>query len=226
MFKRQISNIAWLNLLTNYFILWGEQYGYATVFVGMFLESLGIPFMGLAAETSTAYLITEGKLNLWWVIAIAGVANTLGSAVSWWLGYKFGKWFRKRRKYTEKTKEREERLQRYIKKYGAITVFFAQLFGVTRTFISFPAGVLKMNFKKFMIATLAGGLIYSAASVAMSFVWRHVYDQFVYPAIGLSFASLAVLSIMGYAITHVSIRVGKKAKEKFVEYRNGQDNGN
>lgn len=182
--------------------------------------------MGLAAETSTAYLITDGKMNLWWAVIIAGVANTLGSSVSWWLGYKFGNWWRKRKKYTEKTKEREQKLQAYIKKYGSVTIFFAQLFGVTRTFISFPAGALKMDFKKFIVMTLAGGIIYSSASVALAFFWRRVYDQFVYPAIGLSFASLIVLIILGYIITHASIRLGKKAKEKYDEYKNGQNNGN
>lgn len=226
MFSRQISKIAWLNVLTNYFIYLGEQYGYLTLFVGMFLESVGVPFAGMAAEVSTAFLITEGKMNLYIAVVIAGIANTLGSAVSWWLGYKFGKWFRKRRKDNEKVRERDAKMERYIKKYGFATIFFAQLFGVTRTFISFPAGFLKMNFKKFILATLAGGLIYSTASVLLSFVWRHVYDEFVYPAIGLSFASLAVILILGYVVTHLSIHVGKRAHAKYQEYKNGQNNGN
>jgi membrane protein DedA with SNARE-associated domain len=225
MFKRQISNIVWLNFLTNYFILLGEHYGYLTLFVGMFLESLGIPFMGLAAEVSTAYLITEGRMSIYLAILVAGVGNTLGSALSWWLGYKFGNWFRKRRKDNEKTKERDAKLTGYIKKYGAPTIFFAQLFGVTRTFISFPAGFLKMDFKKFIAYTLAGGLIYSFASVMLSFVWRRVYDTLVYPAIGLSFASLAVIVIIGYVVTHLSIHFGKKAHAKIKEYQDGQNNG-
>jgi membrane protein DedA with SNARE-associated domain len=191
----------------------------------MALESVGIPFASMPANISTSVLITEGKFNIYWAILIGALGNATGSTISYLLGRFFGDVVRKFRKDHHVIKK-EAKLQNYIKKYGAKTIFVAQLIGFARTFISFPAGMLKMNFKKFITATFFGGLIFTAWYVGLSFIIRDFYDQFVYPYIGLSFASLLIILGIGYIVTHFSIHIGKKAKEKYDEYKNGQDNGN
>lgn len=220
-----LSNIYWVNWITNVFVTLGERYSYINFFIGTFLESLGIPFASLPAFTSTGYLISEGKLNIFYAIIVGAVGNALGSSVSYYLGYSFGKAIRKKRK-NHKVAEREERLQGYLKKYGSKTIFWAQLLGFTRVFVSFPAGLLRMNFKKFFLATLTGGMLFVVYFSIGAIYIRYLYDKLVYPYIGLSFASLGVIIGVGYAITHLSIHYGKKAHKKFTEQINGQNNGN
>lgn len=221
MIRRSLSSIFWINYVTNWFIFLAEKYSYSSLMLGMAMESLGIPFAGLAAEMSAIILVSEGKMNFTLAVIAAAVGNTIGSAASYGIGYKFGNIIRKRRK-DHKLAKREESLQEYIRSYGTVTIFFTQLLGFTRPFISFPAGLLKFDFKKFILATLGGGIIYSTYSLYLTVIIRNIYDKFVFPYIGLSFASLAILIGAGYIITHFSIHFGKK----FVEYQNGKNNGN
>lgn len=220
MIRRSLSSIFWINFVTNWFIVLAEHFSYSSLSLGMALESLGIPFAGLAAEMSAIVLVSEGKMNFTLAVIAAAAGNTIGSMASYGLGYKFGDFIRKRRK-DHKLAKREENLQEYIKRYGTATIFGAQLLGFTRPFISFPAGLLKFDFKKFVSATLFGGVLYSTYSLYLTVIIRHYYDRFVYPYIGLSFASLALLIGAGYIITHFSIHFGKK----LVNYQNGKNNG-
>lgn len=218
-----ISSIQWLNELTNLFITIGENHKYLNFFIGMFLESAGIPFASMPAFASTSYLLSEGKFNFWWAVIIGGAGNALGSSLAYAFGYFFGNAIRKKRRNNQLT-DKEDRLQDYIKRYGTKTIFYAQLFGFTRTFISLPAGLLRMDFKKFFLATFFGGMIFVIYFALGMIYLIDLYDKFVYPYVGLSFVSLGLIIGLGYAITHFSLHFGKKAHSKFTKRKNGQNN--
>jgi len=220
-------NVEWLNYITNVLVQIGEEYKYLNFFIGMFLESIGIPFASMPAFASTSYLLSQGKFNFWLAVLIGGIGNALGSTVSYYLGYYFGHILRKKRQ-GQNVNEREEKLQQYIKRYGTKTIFFAQLLGFTRVFISFPAGMLKMKFGKFFLATLTGGMIFVIYFAYGSTLLIGLYDRFVYPYIGLSILSMGAILGFGYALTHFSIHYGKKAHAKIKNRLtdNGQDNQN
>src|SRR5439155_1197544 len=65
------------------------RYGYAVVFVGVFLENTGLPVPGETALLGGAALAHFGRLSLGWVIAVAMAGYAL--AYSWdtlerWIG--------------------------------------------------------------------------------------------------------------------------------------------
>ncbi len=220
------TNIEWLNDITNFFLTLGESHKYLNFFLGMSLESLGIPFASMPATVATSVLLTEGKFNIFLAIFIGALGNTLGSTIQYALGRFFGETIRKKKKNHTVFKG-EEALNRYMKKYGSRAIIFAQLIGFTRVFISFPAGMLKMNFKKFILSTFFGGLLFTTWYVLTSFVIRDFYDKFVYPYFGLSFATAVVMFGLIFIATHFGIKYGKKAhieiKKRVKE--NGQNNG-
>lgn len=218
-------DIGWLNYLTSLLIELGEKHRYLNFFIGMFLESTGIPFASMPAFASTSYLLAQGKFNFWMAVLIGGVGNALGSSVSYLMGYFFGDIIRKKR-IKEKNQEREQKLQGYIERYGTKTIFFAQLLGFTRVFISFPAGLLKMNFFKFFFATFFGGMIFVLYFAFGTTLLIDLYDKFVYPYIGLSFLSLGIIIGVGYALTHLSVRYGKKAHARIREKLNDDKKDN
>lgn len=218
-------DIGWLNYLTNLLIELGEKHRYLNFFIGMFLESTGIPFASMPAFASTSYLLAQGKFNFWMAVLIGGIGNALGSSVSYLMGYFFGDIIRKRRT-KESSQDREQKLRSYIERYGTKTIFFAQLFGFTRVFISFPAGLLKMNFLKFFFATFFGGMIFVIYFAFGTTLLIDLYDKFVYPYIGLSFLSLGVIIGLGYALTHLSVRYGKRAHAKIRERLNDEQKNN
>ncbi|MEK7160880.1 MAG: DedA family protein, partial [Patescibacteria group bacterium] len=49
----------------------------------------------------------------------------------------------------------------WFKKYGQATVFFSRLLPIVRTFISLPAGIARMDFKKFCFYTFLGSFPWS-----------------------------------------------------------------
>jgi membrane protein DedA with SNARE-associated domain len=218
-------DIGWLDYLTTILIEIGEKYKYLNFFIGMFLESVGIPFASMPAFASTGYLLAQGKFDFWWAVVIGGLGNAIGSSVSYGLGFYFGRAIRKKRP-GQQLGAREERLKSYITRYGTKTIFFAQLLGFTRVFISFPAGLMKMDFKKFFLATLTGGMIFVIYFAFGTTLVINLYDKFVYPYIGLSFLSLGFILGFGYALTHVSLHFGKQAHAKIKERINGDDQNN
>ncbi|MGI6097464.1 MAG: hypothetical protein ACOYBM_05030 [Dethiobacteria bacterium] len=55
-------------------------------------------------------------------------------------------------------------------RYGNFSIFCAQLFGTTRTFISLPAGATKINLGHFIVYTTLGGILFSIVAISFSLV--------------------------------------------------------
>ena len=53
-------------------------------------------------------------------------------------------------------------------KYGEISILFAQLFGPARTWISLPAGAMRLDIKRFILYTAIGGAIYCSIAIGLS----------------------------------------------------------
>ncbi len=186
----------------NYFNMLLHRYGAWGLGISMFAESIGIPFSSAFFVVTAWTLLEKGKLSIWQIVGIATLGITLGSTISYAAGYyskKLGKalWllFHKQHYVTDGYQlpaldhakvTRLQKINMYIKKYGPLSVLLAQIFGFTRTFISFPAGLLEINFWHFLIFTAAGGAIFSFLAVLgsmiitkfMSFIISYSYILF------------------------------------------------
>jgi membrane protein YqaA with SNARE-associated domain len=60
------------------------EYGLLTVFVVSFVSATLLP---LGSEPAVLGLIQLNPASYWSVIGVATVGNTLGGALSWWMGY-------------------------------------------------------------------------------------------------------------------------------------------
>ena len=146
------------------------------VVIMMAIESACIPLpseviMPLAGE----YLIVTG--DNWWGIFLAGfygaLGCTIGSIVAYWVGALGGRPIvEKYGKYLLISKHHLHTADRWFEKYGEATAFFSRLLPVVRTFISFPAGVARMNFPKFVIYTFLGSFPWSAGLAWAGAIWH------------------------------------------------------
>jgi len=149
--------------------------GYLGVAVAMAIESAMIPMpseiiLPLAGfQVSNPALIeplTKGPWNFWLVVIFATVGNTVGSLIGYAIGAWGGRPFLERwGKYLLIRQHEIELAEHFFTKYGAATAFFSRLLPVVRTFISFPAGVARMDLRKFIIYSTAGAFIWSAVLV-------------------------------------------------------------
>jgi len=145
-------------------------YGYAAVFVLMVLESACVPIPSEVTMLFGGALAAPGfaapgeELSLLWV----GIAGTLGNLVGSWIAYwvgavggrplvdRFGRYLLIRPHEVDKAHDLFER-------YGDAAVFFSRLLPVIRTFISLPAGVVRMPFWRFTLYTVLGCLPWTFA---------------------------------------------------------------
>jgi membrane protein DedA with SNARE-associated domain len=92
-----------------------------------------------------------------------GVAGALGcvwgSALAYWAGKAGGRPFiEKYGRYLLISHRDLDMADRWFGKYGAAAVFFSRLLPIVRTYISFPAGIARVPFWRFIAYTFAGSL--------------------------------------------------------------------
>jgi len=176
-----------------------DKVGYAGVFFGMALESACIPIPSEAILPFGGFLSYTGRLDIFWTIFLGTAGGTLGSLVAYYVGKLGGRPLVE--KYADKIKLNRAHLEKtdyYFAKYGEKIVFYSRLLPIIRTFISLPAGIAKMDVKKFVTYTFAGSLIwsiilgYAGYALGQNWVlvkpWFHVADILVACAI-IAFAA-------------------------------------
>ncbi len=154
-----------------------QRYGSLGIAAAMFAESAGLPFASAVVFLTAGTMIFSGKAPFWMVFLASTTGITLGSIFSYSMGYlgsfmgKFIKTSIFRRNNIEA--DRLQALRRskvYLlwERYGSFSIFMGQFWGVTRTFISFPAGAMHMNMLLFVVYTALGGAIFSLFAIGFS----------------------------------------------------------
>lgn len=123
----------------------------------MALESACIPVPSEVIMPYAGYLVTEGKFGFWQVVFWGTLGQTFGSVVTYWLGATEGRvLLEKYGKYVLIKKSHIHHADKWFEKYGHRAVLFGRLVPVIRTFISLPAGLSEMSFKKFLTYSVIG----------------------------------------------------------------------
>lgn len=99
----------------------------------------------------------QGALNPHLLFILMAAAAILGDTVNYWIGHFVGpKIFR-----SDKTlfnKKHLEKTHAFYEKYGGMTIILARFLPIIRTFAPFVAGIGKMNYFKFILYNIAGGI--------------------------------------------------------------------
>lgn len=140
--------------------------GYWGIAIGMAIESANIPLPSEIILPFGGYLVSRGDLDFWGTVLAGTVGGTVGSALSYALGWWGGRPFLLRYGRYLGVSEKNFRLaESWFLRYGEITVFVTRLMPVVRTFISLPAGISGMNFFRFVVYTFLGSLPWSVLLV-------------------------------------------------------------
>ncbi|MEK7575889.1 MAG: DedA family protein [Patescibacteria group bacterium] len=140
-----------------------EFLGYPGITLLMILESMVVPLPSELVMPFAGFLAEKGKMNLWLIIFFSSLGSLLGSLISYYLGYYGGKRFvLKFGKYLLLNVTDLEKTERWFQKRGDKTIFFSRFIPVVRHLISIPAGIGKMNLKKFCLYTIAGATLWNS----------------------------------------------------------------
>ncbi len=125
----------------------------------MAIESACIPLPSEVIMPFSGYLVFLGKYSLWSVGLAGAFGCVVGSVPAYYLGMYGGRpLIEKYGKYILISRHDLDLADRWFERHGEATVFFARLLPVIRTFIAFPAGVARMEMKRFIVYTFAGSL--------------------------------------------------------------------
>jgi membrane protein DedA with SNARE-associated domain len=135
--------------------------GYGGILVLMFIESTFIPLPSELVIPPAGYLISQKQMH-WWGVILSGTAGSLlgalfNYAIAFYLGrpfiLKYGKYFGVSERHFKKG-------ERFFTRHGVISTFIGRLVLGIRHYISFPAGLARMDIKKFCFYTALGAAIW------------------------------------------------------------------
>jgi len=198
-----ILNINIIETISNFIISVIEQLGYGGVFVGMMLESTGLPIPSEVIMPFAGYVVWKGGLTLIG-ITLAGTLGCLaGSLIAYYIGLWGGRPLLERYgKYVLIRKGELDRADGWFEKYGDSAVFISRLLPIVRTFISFPAGIVHMDVKKFSVYTVLGSLPWcfalAYAGVLLGPHWENIKGLFRYLDIAIVVGFIALVAYLIY----------------------------
>jgi membrane protein DedA with SNARE-associated domain len=113
-------------------------------------------------------------------MAMAGVlGNTAGSVLGWAIGLYGGRPFLERRgRWFHIGPERLERADRWFERFGDATVFLGRVTPVVRSFVSIPAGVVRMRLVRFTVLTFLGCLPWCFGLAGVGYGFGRSYERF------------------------------------------------
>ncbi len=135
--------------------------GYIGIFIMMFLESSFFPFPSEVVMIPAGYLAYKGEMNIY-IVVFSGIAGSLtGALLNYFLAVKFGRAFLiKYGKYFFIKEETISKMEDFFKSHGHISTFSGRLIPAVRQYISFPAGLARMNLFTFSFYTTLGASIW------------------------------------------------------------------
>lgn len=145
---------------------WVEELGYAGVVLLMAMESSIFPVPSEVVVPPAAILAThEGAgMSMWGVVVAGTVGSYVGSCVMYYVSLVLGRPFIMRYgRYFFMSESKVEAAERFMRRFSAGGIFFSRFLPVVRHLISIPAGLARMPFLTFSVATISGSAIWCAA---------------------------------------------------------------
>ena len=130
----------------------------------MALESTVVPIPSEVIIPPAAYLAqSQGQLSLAGVVTAGTLGSWLGATVMYWGSRSLGRPLDLRLgPYLGVAASKITMAEDWSAHYGWPGVFFSRLLPVIRHLIGIPAGILRMDFRWYSAATLAGSLLWTS----------------------------------------------------------------
>lgn len=157
-----------------------KSLGYLGVWGMVFAESGIVFFFFLPGDSllfTAGFLASQEYLNIGILIAGTLVAAITGNMVGYWIGKHVGLRLFKEGDTRFLKKKHLEMTQRFYEKHGAMAVISARFMPIIRTFVPFLAGVVRMDYKKFMLYTVVGALIWVGGLCIFGYVFGAVLPE-------------------------------------------------
>jgi membrane protein DedA with SNARE-associated domain len=182
-----------------------HTYGYAGIFVLLFIENFGIPVPGQAVFVVAILFASRGELQLLPVAITAWTASVLGGFVGFAIG-RFGghRLLEKYGGYIWITPERLKKAEGFFAHYGGGVIVLARFFEGLRQIYAIMAGSLNISWRYFIACNLAGASLWAAVWIGL-LLWfghhmRHFWilfrDNQLWVLLGIGLVAFAAAGIL------------------------------
>jgi membrane-associated protein len=189
------------------------QYGtltYGILFFIIFAETgfVFTPFLpGDSLLFAAGTFAARGSFDVYLLAVLLIVAAIAGDNINYWVGRKLGiKLFDRFNKLLKK--EYLEKTQKFYEKHGGKTIILARFFPIIRTFSPFVAGLGKMEYSRFVLNDIAGGIIWISVFVFGGYFFGNI------PVVQKNFSLVIVVIVVISVIPAISEFVRHKFLKK------------
>jgi membrane-associated protein len=148
-----------------------NEYGMWTYFILFFIIFFETGFVILPFLPGDSLLFVcgaaaaSGIMDLQWLFIAIIVGAVLGDTVNYWIGNFLGIHVFLERFPTLVKQEYIDRTYVFYEKYGGATIFVARFVPIVRTFAPFLAGIGSMNYRRFFVYNVLGGVSWTLVVV-------------------------------------------------------------
>ncbi|WP_036335909.1 MULTISPECIES: DedA family protein [Modestobacter] len=146
-----------------------DRLGAVGVGLTILIETVIPPIPSEVVLGAAGVLINDGRMSLVPVILWATVGSVLGAIVLYWVGRLFGP--RRSHAFLDRLPLVEtadvDRTFEWFARHGRAAVFFGRMVPIVRSFVSVPAGVVKMPMPQFLLFTAAGSLLWNSLLIGL-----------------------------------------------------------
>ena len=145
--------------------------GYPGIFLLMTVEGIITPIPSELILPFAGYLAAQGRFHPALVILVATIGSTLGSTVAYYIGYYAGRPIISRYgRFVGLGDDDLRWAEDWFRKYGAWGNLIGHAIPGVRSFISFPAGIGRMDIRRYVLFTAMGSAIWNTVLVVAGFV--------------------------------------------------------
>lgn len=132
----------------------------------MVAESATLPIPSEVVLPLAGYLVYTRQLEFWSTVTVATVGSLVGTMVDFGIGYYLGRpavlRYGRIVRFSEK---RLETTEKWFASHGKSVVLLARFVPLLRTLIAFPAGIVRMDVRRFLAYSAVGILVWDIALV-------------------------------------------------------------
>ena len=140
-----------------------------------------------------------GSFSLVPLILLLVAAAILGDTVNYWIGARIGE-----RAFTGEIRflkrSHLERTQAFYARHGGKTIALARFIPIVRTFAPFVAGVARMDYPRFLMYNVAGGIVWVVLFTVAGYLFGNI------PAVRDNF-TLVILAIIGLSVLPIVVEM-------------------
>ena len=172
-----------------------HQYGPALIFCVIALECAGIILPGETVLITAALYASHGHISIFLVVGLAAAGAIAGNVAGYLIGRLVGETLLVRHGWRIGLNDRRLALGRYMfAQHGGKMVFFSRFAAVLRSFAALLAGANLMPWRRFVLWTVAGGIVWPSFTGFLVFILGNAAKRLSGPA-SIVFGVAAVVAI-------------------------------